>query len=152
MDPLNCAKFLSLKCSHFSLWLNPTGHSKFRNTSNHPLPATDSCRTASTPLYPPVQAAPPPPPYSLPPFLFLSQQRNQQRPVPVPMTGVCYNSLLWMCTLNTVTWPDLGSHLGTGIKLSNKMFKIIYTLSILLMFGLIFYNLIKCSPSHTWTK
>ena len=29
------------------------------------------------------------------------------RPVPVPVTGVRYNSLLWMCTLNTLTWPDL---------------------------------------------
>ena len=28
-------------------------------------------------------------------------------PLPVPVTGVRYNSLLWMCTLNTLTWPDL---------------------------------------------
>ena len=34
-------------------------------------------------------------------------QKNRWRPVPVPMTGVRYNSLLWMCTLNTLTWPDL---------------------------------------------
>ena len=27
--------------------------------------------------------------------------------VPVPMTGMRYNSLLWMCTLNTLTWSDL---------------------------------------------
>ena len=38
------------------------------------------------------------------PFFFLS--RNWQRLVPVPMTGVRYNSLLWMCTLNTLTWCD----------------------------------------------
>ena len=25
----------------------------------------------------------------------------------VPVTGVRYNSLLWMCTLNPLTWPDL---------------------------------------------
>ena len=32
-------------------------------------------------------------------------------PVPVPVTGVRYNSLLWMCTLNTdLTWPDLTRH------------------------------------------
>ena len=30
-------------------------------------------------------------------FLFLSRTEE----VPVPMTGVHYNSLLWMCTLNT---------------------------------------------------
>ena len=101
MDRPNCAKFPSLKCTHISLWLKPTGHSKFHNTSNHPPPATDSGRTACTPLYPPVQAVPPSP-------LFVScpGQRNQWRPVPVPVTGVRYNSLLWMCTLNTLTWPD----------------------------------------------
>ena len=42
-----------------------------------------------------------------PHLLVLScpRQRNQRRPVPVPVTGVRYNSLLWMCTLNTLTWP-----------------------------------------------
>ena len=25
----------------------------------------------------------------------------------VPVSGMRYNSLLWMCTLNTLTWPDL---------------------------------------------
>ena len=35
-------------------------------------------------------------------------QRSQQRPIPVPMTCVCYyNSLLWMCRLNSLTWLDL---------------------------------------------
>ena len=29
-------------------------------------------------------------------------------PVPDRWTPVRYNSLLWMCTLNTLTWPDLG--------------------------------------------
>ena len=82
-DRPNCAKFPSLKCAHISLWLNPTGHSKFHNTSNHPPPATDSSRTACTLLYPPVQA----PPYSLPHF-FLSRTEKP------PVTGVRYNSLL----------------------------------------------------------
>ena len=66
-DCPNCTKFSSLKCAHISLWLNPVGHSKFHNTSNHPLPATNSGQTARTPLYPPVQ---PVPPYSLSPFIF----------------------------------------------------------------------------------
>ena len=93
-DCLICAKFPSLKWAHISLWLN----SKFQipNHLKHPLPATDSSQTARTPLYPPVQAVPP-----YPPLIFQSR-----RPVPVPMTGVCYNSLLWMCMLNTLTWPD----------------------------------------------
>ena len=90
-DRPNCAKFPSLKCTHISFWLNPTGHSKFHNTSNHPPPATDSGRTARTPLYPPGQAAP----YSLPLFFFSPGQRNRRRLVPVPVTGVRYNSLQW---------------------------------------------------------
>ena len=77
---------------------------KFHNTSNHPPPATDSGRTARPPLYPPVQAVPP---YSLPPLFSCPGQRNRRRPVPVPVTGVRYSSLLWMCTLNTLTWPAL---------------------------------------------
>ena len=52
----------------------------------------------------PVQAVPPPPPYSLPPFVPCPGQKNRRRPVPVPVTGVRYNSLLWMCTVNTLTW------------------------------------------------
>ena len=35
---------------------------------------------------------------------------NPPPPLPavlVPVTGVRYNSLFWMCTLNTLTWPDL---------------------------------------------
>ena len=100
----NCAKLPSLKCTHICLWLNPTGHSKFHNTSNHPPPATDSGRTAHTPLYQPVQVVPQY--FPAPLFFSCPGQRNQRRPVPVPMTGVCYKSLLWMCTLNTLTWPD----------------------------------------------
>ena len=42
-----------------------------------------------------------------PPFFPCPEQRNRRRPVPVPVTGVRYDSLLWMCTLNTLTWPDL---------------------------------------------
>ena len=62
----------------------PSSH----NTSNHPPPATDSGRTARTPLYPPVPLTPS--------TLFFScpRQRNRQRLVPVPVTGVRYNSLL----------------------------------------------------------
>ena len=44
-------------------WLNPTGHSKFHYTSNHPPSATDPGRTAGAPLHLPVQALPP---HSLP--------------------------------------------------------------------------------------
>ena len=85
--------FLHWNAHIFLFWLNPTGHSKLHNTSNTlrllpipvgllVLPCTRQCR-------------PPPPPYS------------QRKPVPVPVTGVRYNSLLWMCMLNTLTWPDL---------------------------------------------
>ena len=97
-DRLNCAKFPSLKCTHISLWLNPTGHCKFHNTSNYPPPDTDSGRTGRTPLYPPMQAVPPYP-------LFFPCPNRRRPVVPVPVTGVRYNSLLWMCTLNTLTWP-----------------------------------------------
>ena len=68
----------------------------------------------------PLPPPPPPPPHIdwnvTAPLFKLSNiciggscpgQRNQQRPVPVPVTGVRYNSLLWMCTLNNLTWPDL---------------------------------------------
>ena len=104
-DRPNCAKFPSLKCAHIYFWLNPTGHSKFHNTSNHPPPATDSGWSARTPLFPPVQAVPH---YSLPPpFFSCPGQRNRRKPVPVPVTSVRYNSLLWMCTLNTLTWPHI---------------------------------------------
>ena len=61
--------FLHWNAHIFFFWLNPTWHSKFHNTSKHPPPATDSGRTACTPLYPPVQMVtpllPPPPPPSL---------------------------------------------------------------------------------------
>ena len=79
---------------HFTTPLPQTFLQHF-HTFTSPLPATDSGRTACTPLYLPVQAVPP---YSLlpPPFFF-----------PVPVIVVRYNSLLWMCTLNTLTWPDL---------------------------------------------
>ena len=42
----------------------------------------------------------------LPPLLFFVLSRTEE-PVPVPVTGVRYNSLLWMCMLNTLTWPDV---------------------------------------------
>ena len=47
------------------------------------LPCTRQCRRS-----------PPPPPLLPPPLLFLC-----------PVTGVRYNSLLWICTLHTLTWP-----------------------------------------------
>ena len=62
----------SLTCAHISPWLNPTGHSKVHKTSNHHPPATNSGRTARTPLYPPVQAVLP---YSLS-FSFLVPDRG----------------------------------------------------------------------------
>ena len=46
------------------------------------------------------------PPLLPSPFFSCPGQRNWRRSVPVPVTGVRYNSLLWMCTLNTLTWPD----------------------------------------------
>ena len=97
--------FLHWNAHIFLFWLNHTGHSKFHNTSKNPPPATDPSKTACHPLYPPVQVVPP----LLPPPLFFhsSGQRNRWRPVPLPVTDVRYNSLLLMCTLNTLTWPDL---------------------------------------------
>ena len=58
------------------------------------LPCTRQCRWST--LY-----SPPPPS-----FFSCPGQRNQWKPVPVPVTGVCTNSLLWMCMLNTLAWPD----------------------------------------------
>ena len=104
-DSLNCAKFPSLKCAHNFLWLNPTGHSKFHNTSNHPPPATDSGRTARTPLYSSVQAVPP---YSLSLF-FLFRTGEPAK------AGTCARDrrALQQLALNVhvnhsdLTWPDL---------------------------------------------
>ena len=91
--------------AHIFLWFNPTGHSKFHNTSNHPPPATDSGRTART-LYPPVQAVPP---YSLPHFMFLSWTEEPA------FVGTCAHDrhALQQLALNVnikhseLTWPDL---------------------------------------------
>ena len=98
----NYAKFPSLKCVHMSLWLNPTGHSKFHNTLNHPPPATDSGRTAGTPLYPPVQVVPP---YSLSTFIFLSRTEEPAK------AGTCVRDrrALQQLSLNMHVkhWPDL---------------------------------------------
>ena len=66
-----------------------------------PRPATDSGRTPCT-----LQCSRPPPPPLLTPPVFPVPDRGT-RPVPVPVTCVSYNSLLWMCTLNSLTWPDL---------------------------------------------
>ena len=91
-NPPNCAKFPSLKCAHISFWLNPTGHSKFHNTLNHPPPATDLGRTACTPLYPPLQ---PPPPINPSPLLFLSRTEELAKARYLcPWQCVRYNCLL----------------------------------------------------------
>ena len=41
------------------------------------------------------------------PLNFKMMNSKNVNNVPVLVTGVRYNSLLWMCTLNTLTWPDL---------------------------------------------
>ena len=46
------------------------------------------------------------------PFFSCPRQRKRRRPVSVPMTGVHYNSLLWMCTLNTLTWQCTEHYCG----------------------------------------
>ena len=101
--------FLHWNAHIFLFWLNPTGHSKFHNTSNHPPPATDSSRTVRTPLYLPVQAVPP---YSLPPFFFLSRT---EEPVSAS-TCTRDRRALQQFALNVhvkhwpdLTWPDLTS-------------------------------------------
>ena len=84
-DHPNCAQFPSLKCAHISFWLNPTGHFKFHITSAGG-------------------------PFSFRPhwvFFSYPEQRNQRMPTPVPKRGVRYNSLLWTCSLHSLTWPDL---------------------------------------------
>ena len=109
-DRLYYAKFPSLKYAPISLWLNPMGHSKFHNTSNHPQPATDSDsgQTARTPLYPPMQAVPPLLPHP-PPFFFLSQTKE-----PVKASTCAHDRReLQQLALNVhvkhtdPTWPDL---------------------------------------------
>ena len=52
--------------AHIFLFDNPTRHSKFHNTSNHPPPVYDSGRTARTPLC--IRSPPPPPLVPTPPF------------------------------------------------------------------------------------
>ena len=96
MVHINCAKFLSLKCAHISLWLNSMGHSKLHSTLNTlhllptlvrllVLPCTHHCRRS--PLTPS-------------PFFFLTQTEELACDRHVPQ------QLVWMCTLNTLTWPD----------------------------------------------
>ena len=70
-------------------WLNPTGHAKFHNTSD----CLYSLLPASTGDF----------------FFFFLPVPNRgtgEGLVPVPVTGVRYNSLLGMCTLNILTWPN----------------------------------------------
>ena len=94
----------------FLFWLNPTGHSKFRNTSNHPPPATDSGRTACIPLYPPVQAVPPPPLLPFPFFPVPDRRALQQLAlnVHVKHSDLNWPDLSWLdLTWPVLTWPDL---------------------------------------------
>ena len=73
MDRPNCTQFPWLKCAHISLWLNPTGHSKFHNTL-----------TPSACYRPRLECFCPP-----------SRREKRRKPARVPVTGVRYNSLLW---------------------------------------------------------
>ena len=103
------------------------------------LPATDSSRTAHTPLYPPVKAVPP---YSLPPFF------------PVTMTGVHYNRWLWMCMLNwlhsDLTWPDLLLVKFTCSSYSSLFFRSRNSLSArALLRSTLCWSRVNCSSS-TW--
>ena len=88
VDCPNCTQFSSLKCTRIIFGLNCVGHSKFHITL----------------LYPPMQVVPPLIPSSL---FSCPAQRKRGRPELVPMTGVRYNSLLWTCTLNTLTMNKL---------------------------------------------
>ena len=95
-------KFLHWNAHIFLFWLNPTGHSKFHNTSNTP-PATDSCQTGCTPLYPEVQAIPSLTPSIPPPLFFLVPDRG---------TCACDRRALQQLVLNlhvknTLIWSDL---------------------------------------------
>ena len=96
--------FLHLKCAHIPFWLNPTGHSKFHNPvtpsayyrhrsdcSYSLVPASAGRRSSS----------------ALPNFVSCPGKRCRRRPVSVSVTGVRYNSLFWMCTLNSLIWPDM---------------------------------------------
>ena len=80
-------------------WLNPTRHSKFHNTPKHRF--RSDC---SYSLVPVGAAGPRLSPLS---FFSCSGERNRRRPVSVRVTGVRYNNLFLMGTLNTLTWPDL---------------------------------------------
>ena len=75
-DRPNCAQFPSLKCAQISVWLNPTGHSQVGLLV---LSCTRQCR---------------PTPYPLPRLFSCPRQKCRRRPVPVPVTGVRYNTLL----------------------------------------------------------
>ena len=127
------SNFLHWNACIFLFWLNPTGHSKFHNTSNHHPPATDSGRTARTPLYPPVQVVPP---SSSPLLFFLSQTEEPAK------AGTCARDrrALQQLALNVhvkhsdLTWPDLFS-------LTNKT---IYCPSQTGSWGV-------CLGRHTWT-
>ena len=82
------------------------GHSKFRNASKHPPPATDSGQTALTPLYPPVQAVPtlhPPPPPPPAPFCFLSRTEEPAK----AGTCACDRCVLQQLALNGMEWMNV---------------------------------------------
>ena len=94
---LRPAPFPSLKCAQIFLGLNPTGHSIFHKPSVCYRPRSDC-------LYSLVPASAGDSPLLTPPPPTLFSCSGQRT---VPVTGVRYNNLLWMCTLNTLTWPDL---------------------------------------------
>ena len=109
MEQLACREVRSVKWLVGSWWLS---HGQYLQPSISPLtihhwcppPATDPGRTDCTPLYPPVQAVPL---YSLNLYFSYPGQRNWRRMARVPVTSVRYNTLLWICTLNTLTWREL---------------------------------------------
>ena len=87
----NAQKFL------FGLILHDIPNSITHQTTFHLLPTPVGLLVLSVP------------PYSLPPPFFSPSRTKElaKATTLVPMTGIHYNSLLWMCTLNTLTWPDL---------------------------------------------
>ena len=84
-DRPNYDKFPSLKCAQISLWLNPTGHSKFHNTSN-------TLRLLTTPFGLLV--------------LFCTRQYRRSHPTPSPLLPLSFFPVLdkgrYLCQRQTV--------------------------------------------------
>ena len=81
----------------FSLILRDIPNSITPQTSQTPSACYRFRSDCSYSLVPASAGGPPPPPPLPPPLFFSCPDRNWWRPVPVPMTGVRNNSLLWMC-------------------------------------------------------